>query len=224
MVTYGSSHSALCCDLGLPIRPFGHMSPLVTCLACLPVPKSSLLPTRNFLSVAVSPYCSVPSTLLSQDLPVCHPPYHLLLSSPSCLISSSGPGRGLPIPEWQSPPAPSFVTPKTSVLCCSWLRIISFLPAVLHALPLPVYSRGVPWPETEDHPAGEQLYSRIWTPNFFLTQGNFQLPPPTISSCGTLPFPCPNSRDMKAHVYLGLLVLGSLGYHPPLGAGEAALR
>lgn len=30
------------------------MSPLVTCLACLPVPKSSLLPTRNFLSVAVS--------------------------------------------------------------------------------------------------------------------------------------------------------------------------
>lgn len=73
------------------------MSPLVTCLACLPVPKSSLLPTRNFLSVAVSPYCSVPSTLLSQDLPASHPPYHLLLSSPFCLISSSGPGRALPI-------------------------------------------------------------------------------------------------------------------------------
>lgn len=67
MVIYGSSHSAPCCDLGLPIRPFGHMSPLVTCLACLLVPKSSLLPTRNFLSIAVSPFCSVPSTLLSQD-------------------------------------------------------------------------------------------------------------------------------------------------------------
>lgn len=66
-------HSAPCCTsacgLGLPIRPFGHMYPLATCLACLPVSKSSLLPTRNFLSMAVSLYCSELSTLLSQDPP-----------------------------------------------------------------------------------------------------------------------------------------------------------
>lgn len=96
-------HCAPCCTpacgLGLPIRPFGHMFPLATCLACLPVPKSSLLPTRNFLSMAVSLHCSAPSTLLSQDPPASHPPYQLLLYSSLCLISSSGPGKRTACPR-----------------------------------------------------------------------------------------------------------------------------
>lgn len=215
------SHSAPCCTsacgLGLPIRPFGHMYPLATCLACLQVSKSSLLPTRNFLSMAVSLYCSELSTLLSQDPPLPPIPHITCYGLPYSVSSHyQGQGRGLPVPEWQSPLAPSFVTPKTSATP-GCLSLSVFLPAVLHILSLPVYSKGAAWPDIGYHPASYQLHSHIWGHNFFLTQGNFRLPLSTISSCGTLPFPCQNRRDRKTHVYFGLLVLGSLGYHPPLG-------
>lgn len=138
----------------------------------------TLLPTRNFLSMAVSPHCPVPSTLLSRILLPFSP--HITCCCLPHSVSSlhQGQGRGLSVPEWQSPLAPSFVTSKTSALCCpGCLSLSVFLPAVFHTLSLPVYSRGTPWPDTGYHPTSYQLHSHVWG----LISSSRQLPTSTIN-------------------------------------------
>lgn len=111
--------------------------------------------------MAVSPHCPVPSTLLSQDPPA--PPITCCCLPHSVSSLHQSQGRGLSVPEWQSPLAPSFVTSKTSALCCpGCLSLSVFLPAVFRSLSLPVFSRVAPWPDTGYHPTSYQLHSHVW--------------------------------------------------------------
>lgn len=186
-----------------------------TCyMSCRP---PSLLSHPSYLLETFFPW-QCPCTALSlahscpRILPASHPPYHLLLSSLLCFISLSGPGKRTACPRVAESSSSKLCHPKD--FCCSWLLIIVSFPSSS-----PSYSslQQPPWPDIGYHLAGYQLHSHIWGHTFFLTQGNFRLPLSTISSCVTLPFPCQSCRDRKTHVYFGRLVLGSLGYHSPLG-------
>lgn len=157
--------------------------PLDTCPHMLHVlPASQSLSHPSYLLETFIPW-QCPCTVLSlahscpRIPPSSHPPYHLLLTSLLCLISS-GPGKRTACPRVAESSSSKLCHPED--FCCSFvpgcLSLSVFLPAVLHILPLPVYSKGAPWPDIGYHPAGYQLHSHIWGHNFFLIQGNFRLP------------------------------------------------